>query len=199
MLLENEDILMIKDCIDVACHESLIDKKYAEILKNKINLKIDPDKLIAELKSIEINYDDTNPVVEKYLFDYMDKLEECVEKAHKEWSSTERLLFSGNSYFSLYQGRWYLNLNDTWYYASADGEFIEKNEYEEIADWFRKYGRAGLLYWAYLKRKTYPQIHKNKAKVVAIENLEKELLEIDRRNFEFQQDFKVKNLKDNII
>ena len=53
---------------------------------------------------------------------------------------------------------WYVPLNDTWYYASADGEDIPLDQYKIVADLYRQYGRCGVLYWVHGVRKTLPQI-----------------------------------------
>ena len=40
-----------------------------------------------------------------------------------------------------------LNMNDTWFWASAWGEKVEDSELVEVAGLFWRYGNAGLLYW----------------------------------------------------
>ena len=40
-----------------------------------------------------------------------------------------------------------LNMNDTWFWASAWGEEVEDGELVEVATLFWRYGNAGLLYW----------------------------------------------------
>lgn len=40
-----------------------------------------------------------------------------------------------------------LNMNDTWFWASAWGETIPEADLPEVARLFREYGQCGLLYW----------------------------------------------------
>ena len=45
-----------------------------------------------------------------------------------------------------------INLNDTFFWASADCEVIGLDELEEVARLFFKYGWSGILYWVVKKR-----------------------------------------------
>jgi len=45
-----------------------------------------------------------------------------------------------------------LNMNDVWGWACADGEFVEEDEFAELARLFRRYGWCGVLYWVSKKR-----------------------------------------------
>ena len=40
-----------------------------------------------------------------------------------------------------------LNMNDTWGWACADGEYVPDEELPEVARLFWAYGHCGLLYW----------------------------------------------------
>jgi hypothetical protein len=44
-----------------------------------------------------------------------------------------------------------LNLNDCFFWASADGEYVEDKDLPEVARLFWKYGHNGILYWAWKK------------------------------------------------
>ena len=41
-----------------------------------------------------------------------------------------------------------LNLNDTWGWAIADGEYVPNEELPRVAELFHRYGWCGILYWA---------------------------------------------------
>jgi len=41
-----------------------------------------------------------------------------------------------------------LNMNDTWAWACADGEYVPDDKLPEVARLFWYYGQSGLLYWA---------------------------------------------------
>ena len=40
-----------------------------------------------------------------------------------------------------------LNMNDTFGWAVGFGDFVPEHKLLEVADLFRRYGRAGLIYW----------------------------------------------------
>lgn len=40
-----------------------------------------------------------------------------------------------------------LNMNDTWAWACADGEYVPDEKLPEVAALFWRYGWAGILYW----------------------------------------------------
>lgn len=40
-----------------------------------------------------------------------------------------------------------LNMNDVWAWASAEGEYVPDDKLPGLADLFRRYGWAGILYW----------------------------------------------------
>lgn len=44
-------------------------------------------------------------------------------------------------------GRFFLNMNDVWFWASAWGEEVDSEEILEVAALFKRWGWAGLLYW----------------------------------------------------
>lgn len=41
----------------------------------------------------------------------------------------------------------FINMNDVWGWASAYGEHVKDEELIEVADLFKSYGWAGILYW----------------------------------------------------
>ena len=45
-----------------------------------------------------------------------------------------------------------LDMNDTWSWASADGEYVPDEDLPEVARLFSKYGWCGLLYWTSERR-----------------------------------------------
>ena len=45
-----------------------------------------------------------------------------------------------------------LNLNDTFFWACADAEYVSDEELPEVASLFFRYGWCGILYWVNLKR-----------------------------------------------
>jgi hypothetical protein len=48
---------------------------------------------------------------------------------------------------SITEGKFVLNMNDTWCWASAWGEEIPDDKIVEVASLFKRYGDCGLLYW----------------------------------------------------
>lgn len=46
-----------------------------------------------------------------------------------------------------------LNLNDTFAWSAADGEYVEDEELQRVAELFWHYGYGGVLYWVVEKRK----------------------------------------------
>lgn len=66
----------------------------------------------------------------------------------KELLSVSGLFFSEDDGLS---GFW-INLNDTFGWACADGEEVTHDDVIEVARLFRDYGRCGLLYWVSEKR-----------------------------------------------
>lgn len=45
-----------------------------------------------------------------------------------------------------------LNLNDTWGWATADGEYVPDNELPRVAELFWRYGWCGVLFWVSERR-----------------------------------------------
>ncbi len=50
----------------------------------------------------------------------------------------------------------YLNMNDTFYYASADDEEVKASELEDIYELYKKYGHSGVTAWSSHKRNELP-------------------------------------------
>lgn len=46
-----------------------------------------------------------------------------------------------------------LNLNDTFYWACADCEYVEDNELPRVAELFWRYGWSGILYWVNVEKR----------------------------------------------
>jgi hypothetical protein len=68
-------------------------------------------------------------------------------------------------------GTWEVFLNDTWYYACGDAQPIEEAEKRIVADWYRRFGQAGVYYWVSLKRGHNSEIPKIAKVITAIKNL----------------------------
>jgi hypothetical protein len=45
-----------------------------------------------------------------------------------------------------------INLNDTFFWACSDAEYVSDEELPELASLFRRYGWCGVLYWVNRKR-----------------------------------------------
>ena len=45
-----------------------------------------------------------------------------------------------------------INQNDTWAWASADGQYVPDEKLQEVAELFWCYGWAGILYWVSKER-----------------------------------------------
>jgi|SRR5579859_283784 len=45
-----------------------------------------------------------------------------------------------------------INLNDTFFWACSDGEYVNDEELPEVAALFFRYGWCGILYWVNCKR-----------------------------------------------
>jgi len=55
-------------------------------------------------------------------------------------------------------GKFLLNMNDTFHYACSDCEEVKLEEYKEVARLFRTYGGSGIDYWVAQKRGYDPEI-----------------------------------------
>jgi hypothetical protein len=74
------------------------------------------------------------------------------------WAKSEQFFASLDGYFDYSGGKWWVELGDTWYYACADGEEIQPDEYKDVRDLFCLYGVDGVLFWVYKKRQHLPEI-----------------------------------------
>ena len=45
-----------------------------------------------------------------------------------------------------------LNLNDAFFWACADGEYVSDEELPRVAELFWRYGNCGILYWAAIEK-----------------------------------------------
>ena len=102
------------------------------------------------------------------VMEYGMKLASAGFKAQEPWSDPEKVFASDPGVFEpRTKGGWMVNLSDTWYYACADCEDIEPEEYKDVAKWYRDYGYAGVLWWVFLKREHEPQVARPKKLVQA--------------------------------
>lgn len=75
-----------------------------------------------------------------------------VEKAAADLPTDLVLLLAADVGFLQPDGSFFLNFNDTWGWACADGEVVPPDEIKTVARLFRAWGWPGLLYWATTKR-----------------------------------------------
>lgn len=66
-----------------------------------------------------------------------------------------------------------LNLSDTWYWASADGEEVTDAELPVVAELFWHYGWCGILFWVAEKRKHPTQFKDNNRFIQFVQQEEK--------------------------
>jgi len=103
--------------------------------------------------------------------DFFERVDKILDSAGKEWDSNSRLFAADEEYsFRWANGQWHVILNDTWYYACADGEEISKEQEEEVAGYYRQFGCAGVLYWVHLQRKSLPEIPRYRTMVQGVIN-----------------------------
>ena len=69
-------------------------------------------------------------------------------------------------------GHYVLNMNDTFYFATADGEEVKPEEIKEVARLFSYYGFAGLTYWVAEKRGHDPEISSSREEVEYVRSKE---------------------------
>ena len=89
-------------------------------------------------------------------------------------SDAENLFFAAGGYIFLHdiEGEWSVFLNDTWAWACADCEDIPPEDYDEVAALFRHYGMAGVFWWVYQKRKTYPEFPDYKEMILCVDRMQ---------------------------
>lgn len=75
------------------------------------------------------------------------RLAATVERAKEGISSDQSMLLSSGYCFQDEDGGLSLNMNDTWAWALSWCPKVPKEQIEEVATLFKKYGFAGLLYW----------------------------------------------------
>ncbi len=107
------------------------------------------------------------------VMEYGQKISDVLRKAGEPWSEPERLFAASGEYYIFVRedDGWSVFLNDTWYYACADGEEIPPCEYEKVADLFRRFGEAGVLYWVYKRRGHLPQIPRYRRRIEAVDSV----------------------------
>lgn len=71
------------------------------------------------------------------------------------------------------EGKFILNMNDTFFYA-ADAEEVPEEEIKEVAGFFANYGYKGIDYWVAKKRGYDPEVPKHKAEVEEVRRKENE-------------------------
>ena len=116
-----------------------------------------------------------NACVREYISKVQSKIHEFESNENLFSNAEEIFSLIGDSIFEYDNDTWYIFLNDTWYYACADGEDIPKEKYNEVLKWLREYGYAGVLYWVYLQRGHLPEISDSRIKVLAVQNILKEV------------------------
>ena len=70
------------------------------------------------------------------------------------------------------RGKYYLDMNDTFYYACADCEEVGFDDLSEVARLFKTYGYGGLTYWVSKKRNEnseIPQVQKSIEEITLLE------------------------------
>lgn len=65
-----------------------------------------------------------------------------------------------------------INLNDTFWWASAYGEYVEDNEIEEVYRLSIEYGWCGILYWAAKKGNVDPEFNNVRRMISFVKNEE---------------------------
>lgn len=78
--------------------------------------------------------------------------DKVVEQAERGISDDVLMLLAADAGHLRADGAFFLNFNDTWAWACADGEVVAADEIADVAKLFRAWGWAGLLYWATTKR-----------------------------------------------
>ena len=73
----------------------------------------------------------------------------------------------------LVDGKFFLNMNDTFWYACADNEEVSKGEIKDVAGFFATYGYKGITYWVARKRGFDPEIPRYKNDVGEVRKAEK--------------------------
>jgi hypothetical protein len=157
--------------------------RHFDIDKLLVNLRSIPDNMgvypaAVKGRSAETSYEQRDGFKNGWnacIMEYGAKLDYAIDNACTELSSAERLFLADGDYYNFYYDQedgWSIFLNDTWYFASADGERIPKEKYEEVASWYRKYGGAGVLYWVYLQRGHMPSILSSRRQVEMVMSIE---------------------------
>lgn len=72
----------------------------------------------------------------------------------------------------LHDGKFFLNMNDTFLYACADSEEVTEEEIKDVAGFFANYGYKGLTYWVARKRGFDPDIPRYKNDVDEVRKME---------------------------
>ena len=70
------------------------------------------------------------------------------------------------------EDKFQLNMNDTFHYACADMETVNREEIKEVARLFRTYGYRGTVYWVAEKRGYDPEILEQKEAVKEVRKYE---------------------------
>lgn len=87
-----------------------------------------------------------------------------------------------------------LNMNDTWGWASADGDYVPDDELPEVARLFYQYGWCGLLYWSSerneQRRSEFADINRWIDFVRAEEAIRKEVPESNKRAY-FKREYTI--------
>jgi hypothetical protein len=100
------------------------------------------------------------------------KINDSLGKLEREGMSDELALLLIADVGWMQDGKFVLNMNDTFWYACADAEEVSEGEIKEVARLFATYGYKGLTYWVAKKRGDDPDIPKYKAQVDEVRKLE---------------------------
>lgn len=79
---------------------------------------------------------------------------------------------AGGNSFMKNDGHWFIFLNDTWYWGTADSEDIPDDQIKIVGDLFIRYGQAGLYYWVAQRRGHPPEFSPEKEMIVMVGELE---------------------------
>ena len=104
-----------------------------------------------------------------------------MEMSEKVWDQLEELRKGIDENFALlalidagwYEGdKFVLNINDTFHYACADAETVDKEQAKEIVRLFKKHGFKGIDYWVATQRGYDPKVPHYKERVETVRAIE---------------------------
>ena len=103
--------------------------------------------------------------------EFAESIEKCMRQK-EDYALTDYFLFHIDDFWKDGDD-WYIQLSDTWYYATADGEYVPEEHYEDVIKMHRAYGRAGLLWWVWKKYRSesLPKIPRYQRMIEAVDVL----------------------------